>query len=101
MDDIIDPKHTKNFKLGLEMLQGKFLFIWTILDCKSEKGNKVIDNPKNAIHTKSLKMVWKMHTQFDPTNIVIVHFSLREEKKISNKICFLLLHSMEQTKMIG
>ena len=59
-------------KLVSETLQDKFLFKWTASDCKPQKGHKVIDNSTKVIHTKSLKKVWEMHTQYDATNTIIV-----------------------------
>ena len=63
-------------KLVLETLQDKLVFMWTASECKPKKGHKAINNPKKGIHTKSLKKVWEMHTQYDATNTIIVDCSL-------------------------
>lgn len=67
-------QRTRRFlkQLVLETLQDKFVFKWTASDCKPQKGHKVIDNSMKFIHTKSLKIVWEMHTQYDATNTIIV-----------------------------
>ena len=52
-------------------------------DCKPQKGHKAIDNPIKVIHTKSLKKVWEMHTQYDATNTLIVDCSEMLKKILS------------------
>lgn len=68
-------------KLVSETLQDKFLFKWTASDCKPQKGHKVIDNSTKVIHTKSLKKVWEMHTQYDATNTIIVDCLIERVKE--------------------
>lgn len=68
-------------KLVSETLQDKFMFKWTALDCKPQKGHKFIDNSTKVIHTKSLKKVWEMNTQYDATNTIIVDCLIERVKE--------------------
>lgn len=68
-------------KLVSEISQDQLVFMWAASDCKLQKGHKAIDNPTEVIHTKSLKKVWEMYTQYDATNTVIVDCSLERVKE--------------------
>jgi len=62
-------------------LQDKVVFKWTTSDYKPPKGHKVIDNPTKVIHTKSLKKVWEMHTQYRAINTIIVDCLIKRVKE--------------------
>lgn len=57
------------------------MFKLTVSDCKPQKGHKVIDNSTKVIHTKSLKKMWEMHTQYDATNTIIVDCLIERVKE--------------------
>ena len=82
MNDSFETNTKKVFKkLVSEISQDQLVFMWTTSDCKPQNGHKSIDNPTKVMHTKSLKKVWEMYTQYDATNIVIVDCSLERVKK--------------------
>ena len=90
MDDNFETKHKKIFKkLVSEISQDQLVFMWAASDCKLQKGHKAIDNPTLIIHTKSLKKVWEMYTQYDATNTVIVDCSLERVKENPEENVFL------------
>ena len=76
-------------KMVSETLQDKLVFKWTASDYKPQKGHKVIANQTKFIHTKPLKKVWEMHTQYDATNTIIVDFLIERVKGNPKEILIL------------
>ena len=68
-------------KLVSETLQAKFLFTWTASDCKQQKGKNAIDNSTQVIYKKHLKKVWRMYSQYDATNTILVDCSMETKKE--------------------
>ena len=68
-------------KLVSETLQAKFLFTWTASDCKQQKGKNAIDNSTQVIYKKHLKKVWRMYSQYNATNTILVDCSMERKKE--------------------
>ena len=64
-----------------ETLQAKFLFTWTASDCKKQKEKNAIDNSTQVIYKKHLKKVWRMYSQYDATNTILVDCSMETKKE--------------------
>ena len=88
-------------KLVSETLQAKFMFTWTASDCKQQKGKNAIDNSTQVIYKKHLKKVWRMYSQYNATNTILVDCLMRQRKKIPKKMWLLPFRLMERMRING
>ena len=69
LDDNFETKHNKSpKKVGFRNITRSTCIYVDFFRLQTQKGHKSIDNLTKVIHTKSLKKVWEMDTQYDATN---------------------------------
>jgi hypothetical protein len=80
LDDSFETYHNKSFK-KIQKHHKINLCLHGLLNITNHERDKDTINPTTVIHTKSLKKVWEIHTQYNESNIVIVDCPLERVKK--------------------